>query len=465
MTSQNFSTYQSPFTWRYSSDHIRQIWSEENKRIIWRQIWIAVAKVQSEFGLISNEQLEDLRNHAKDIDMRRALEIEEEIRHDLMAELKTFAEQCRLGGGVIHLGMTSTDIVDNADVIRVRDSLDILISNLRKLISILLDLIDRWADYPIMGFTHLQPAEPTTLGYRFAQYAQDLDLDIKNIIHIRKNLKGKGIRGAVGTSGSFSELIGEKNLTTFERRLSDELDLPFFEVTTQVYPRKQDYLLLTALAGLGATLYKFSFDLRFLQTPSIGELAEPFDPKQVGSSAMPFKRNPVQAEKINSLARLLAQFPRIAWDDAALTVLERTLDDSANRRIVIPEAFLIADEILRVSLNIFIRLQIDENAIHRTLSKYGPFSAIEKVLMALGKAGANRQEMHEKLRRHSLEAWSAIQAGYENPLLKSLINDEGIKKFIDEESLKYLLDSSNYTGSAGAQARNLSQNIRKSLDL
>ena len=200
---------------------------------------------------------------------------------------------------------------------------------------------------PLIALTHLQPAEPSTLGYRLASYAQDLLEDWHMLRERRQSLRGKGFKGAVGTGASYAELIGAENLAGFEQRLSEQLGLPFYPVATQVYPRKQDYRVLSALAGLGGSLYKFAFDLRILQSPSLGELSEPFGKKQVGSSAMPFKRNPISAEKIDSLARSLAQMPRVAWDNAAHSLLERTLDDSANRRSLLPEAFLITDELLR----------------------------------------------------------------------------------------------------------------------
>ncbi len=459
----NYSSYLSPFTWRYGSDEMRAIWSESNKRLIWRRIWVALAEVQAEFGLVSPEQVDDLRTHAEKIDVERAIEIEAEIHHDLMAEVKTFAEQCSVGGGIIHLGMTSMDIVDNTDALRVRQSLDLTITRLAALLTTLADQIDRWADTAIMGFTHLQPAEPTTLGYRLAQYGQDLLIDWQNLTRLRASLKGKGLKGAAGTSASYAELLGLENLPRFEARLSEILDLPFFPVATQVYPRKQDYDILSALAGVGASLYKFAFDLRLLQSPPIGELAEPFGKKQVGSSAMPFKRNPIRAEKIDSLARMLAQFPRVAWDNAAHTLLERTLDDSANRRTSLPEAFLIADEILRVTQNIIDGLQVNQAAMQRNVSVYVPFAATERVLMALGKAGADRQEIHERLRQHSLDAWQAIQQGNANPLVDLIANDEELSRYLPSADLHALMDATDYLGDAPQRAHTLAKTIQTSL--
>ena len=230
----------------------------------------------------------------------------------------------------------------------------------------------------------------------------------------------------MGTGASYAELIGADRLAEFENRLSARLDLPFFPVATQVYPRKQDYLLLSHLAGLGASLHKFAFDLRLLQSSPVGELNEPFGRQQVGSSAMPFKRNPIHAEKIDSLARLLAQMPRTAWDNAANSLLERTLDDSANRRTLLPEAFLICDELLLTTKRILSGLQVNETAIRRNLATYAPFAAVERVLMALVKAGADRQVMHEYLREHSLTAWGAVQSGNPNPLAELISHDPEI---------------------------------------
>ncbi len=431
---------------------MRRIWSEVHTRRMWRRIWVALAEAQLEFGLVKAEQAADLSARADDVDMPRALEIESRIHHDLMAEVKTFAGQCPLGGGIIHLGATSVDVKDNATALQIRESLGLVTGCLRDLLGILARKIDRYAATPLIAFTHLQPAEPSTLGYRLAQHAQDLLADWENLGRVRSELRGKGFKGAVGTSASYAELLDLDNLSKFESLLSKKLDLPFYPVTTQTYPRKQDYRILTALAGLGASLYKFAFDLRILQSPPIGELAEPFGSQQVGSSAMPFKRNPIRAEKINSLARLLAQFPRTAWDNAAHSLLERTLDDSANRRTILPEAFLIADEMLRIAKYVVDGLIVDESAMTRNLAIYGPFAATERVLMALGKAGADRQEMHARLRQHSLAAWDAIRTGHPNPLAESIARDPEIRHYLPEPELRSLMDASHYVGDAPQRA-------------
>jgi adenylosuccinate lyase len=459
----DYNTYLSPFTWRYGSPEMRRLWSETHKRRLWRQLWVALAETQAELGLVKPEQVADLRAHIEAVDVPRASEIEAEIHHDLVAELKTFAEQAPVGGAILHLGATSTDIEDNADVLRLRASLDLVLEKLRPLLLLFAEKIEAWAETPIMAFTHLQPAEPSTLGYRLAVYAQDLLADWQALSAARRDLRGKGFKGAVGTGAAYAEVIGAERLGEFEQRLSERLRLPFYSVATQVYPRKQDYQVVSALAGLGASLYKFAFDLRFLQSPPVGEWSEPFGKAQVGSSAMPFKRNPVNAEKIDSLARLLAQAPRLAWDNAAHSLLERTLDDSANRRTLLPEAFLAADELLMVSQKILNGLQVNEAALKRNLLTYGPFAAIERVLAALVKAGADRQAMHERLRGHAMRAWEAVQSGEANPLEESIAKDEEFRRFLAEGESRSLMDASRHVGDAPQRARELAQELKSYL--
>jgi adenylosuccinate lyase len=459
----DFDTYLSPFTWRYGTPAMRQLWSETNKRLLWRKLWVALAEVQAEYGLVKAEQVTDLRKHMTEIDLPRALEIEAEIQHDLMAEVRTFAEQCPLGGGIIHFGATSMDIEDNCDVLRLRSGLGILLKSLTSLLNTLSVQMKKWADTPLMAYTHLQPAEPSTLGYRLASYGQDLLQDYLVIKDQLSKIKGKGFKGAVGTSATYAELLGKENLVEFEKKLSKKLDLSFFSIVSQVYPRKQDYEVISALAGLGASLYKMAFDLRLLQSPAIGEMGEPFGELQVGSSAMPFKRNPIRSEKINSLARTLASLPHIAWDNAAHSLLERTLDDSANRRILLPEACLAADELLRTANAIFSKLTVETAAISRNLSAYGPFAATERVLMALVKAGANRQEMHERLRSHSLKAWENLCRGDGNPLADDLCRDGILTGYLEEQEIRTLMDIQAYTGDAAERAQGFAKTIQDAI--
>lgn len=459
----DFSSYQSPFSWRYGSPAMRQVWSERRKRLLWRTIWVALAEVQTEYGLVAPEQVADLRAHVEEINIPRALEIEAEIHHDLMAEVRVFAEQATIGGGIIHFGATSMDIEDNADALRLRESLDLTLKNLCDLLLALQRHLLEQADTPLIAFTHIQPAEPSTLGYRLAQYAQDLLDDYETLRNVRSQIRGKGFKGAVGTSASYAELLGAEQAAAFEQKLSEKLDLPFYAVATQTYPRKQDYTILAALAGLAQSLYKLAFDLRLLQSPPIGELAEPFGSKQVGSSAMPFKRNPIRAEKVDSLGRYLAQLPRIAWDNAAHSLLERTLDDSANRRIILPEAFLAADEMLHTMLGIVRGLQINHAALQRNLEIYGPFAATERVLMATVRAGASRQDMHEVIRAHSMQAWQAIRAGEPNPLIQQLAQEPEILKYISAEQVQKQMDYTQHVGNAPQKAREMAQTIERLL--
>jgi adenylosuccinate lyase len=464
-------TYLSPFSWRYGSDEMRQIWSETHKRRLWRRLWVALAEAQQQAGLITQAQVDDLKAHAHEIDVNRAHQIETEIHHDLMAEVKTFAEQCPVGGGIVHLGATSMDIEDNADALRLRESLDLTLTRLASLLGELAALIERWAATPAIGFTHLQPAEPTTLGYRLAQYGFDLLTDLSELRRVRAGIRGKGFKGAVGTSASYQELLrsplsGSQSSITpaqLEAHIMTAIDLEPFPVATQTYPRKQDWLVLNALAGLAGSLYKFAFDLRLLQAPSLGEWAEPFGRKQVGSSAMPFKRNPINAENIDSLARLVATLPRLAWDNAAHSLLERTLDDSANRREMLPTAFLAADEILRRATRLVQGLQVDEAALQRNLEKYGTFAATERVLMAGVKAGGSRQKLHEIIREHSLAAWADIAAGRPNPLPRRLSGEARLTAYLSPEQILSLLDASQYVGDAPERARQLARQIHQTL--
>ncbi len=455
----DYETYQSPFTWRYASAEMRQVWSEHNKRLLWRRIWVELARAQSAYGLVSPAQVADLEQHAAAIDIPRALAIEAEIHHDLMAEVRTFAGQCPLGGGIIHLGATSMDIEDNADALRIRQALSLVTGRLGRLLLALAGQMEAWADLPVMAFTHLQPAEPTTLGYRLAFYAQDLFADYHALLALKAGLRGKGFKGAVGTAASYAELLGAEQVEDFEQRLSQALGLPFFSVASQTYPRQQDYRVISALAGLGGSLYKMAFDLRLLQSPPLGEWSEPFGARQVGSSAMPFKRNPIHAEKIDSLARSLSVLPQVAWANAAHSLLERTLDDSANRRTLLPEAFLICDELLLTAHKIFKGLQVNREATARNLESYAPFACTERVLMALVKGGADRQAMHERLREHALAAWGEVQAGRPNPLAERIPADDVFLQHVSAAELTALMSAAGYTGMAADRARQMAAAI------
>lgn len=459
-------TFLSPFTWRYGSEAMRRVWSEANKRRLWRRIWVALADAQQAAGMVSAEQVKDLHAHENELDLERAKQIEAEIHHDLMSEVKTFAEQCPVGGGIIHLGATSMDIEDNADAMRLRDSLMIVLDGLRGLLTQLAEMIGQESERVCMAFTHIQPAEPTTVGYRLATYAQDLLEDYHALIEVLHDVRGKGFKGAVGTSASYTELLHSTGMTPaeMETRIMNALGLEAFVIATQTYTRRQDWVVISALAGMGMTLYKMAFDMRLLQSPPFGEWAEPFGRSQVGSSAMPFKRNPINTENIDSLARYLATLPRVAWDNGAHNLLERTLDDSANRRIILPEAFLCADELLLKARRILNGLRIDDVAISRNLDVYGTFAATERVLMEAVRQGGDRQEFHEIIREHSLFAWEILRQGGENPLIKALCADPRVTSLIPVQRVQELMHAHTYVGDAPERARKMAAMIRSSLE-
>lgn len=465
MQDYTFETYLSPYTWRYGSEEMRRVWSLAYERRLWRKLWVALAEAQEKVGLVSAAQVADLREHQDDIDLETAFKFEAELHHDLMAEVHTYAAQCPIGGGIIHLGATSMDIEDNAMVLRLREACDLILGKLGDLLRLLANSIQQHAETVCMAFTHIQPAEPTTLGYRLAFYAQDLLADFQALGQLRENLKGKGFKGAVGTSASYQELLKGTGLSPrdLENEIMKRVGLEAFEVASQTYPRRQDWEVVTCLAGIGITVYKFAFDLRILQSPPFGEWGEPFAKKQIGSSAMPFKRNPINAENINSLARYLATLPRVMWDNAAHSLLERTLDDSGNRRSVLPEAFLIVDELLKRLHRLVAQLRVDEVAIQQNLGVYGVFAATERLMMEAVRRGGNRQELHEFIRQHSLTAWEAVREGKDNPLRALLAEDGHIGELMDREEVMGLLDASDYVGDAAERARNLAGMVEKVL--
>jgi adenylosuccinate lyase len=385
--SYSYDTYLSPYTWRYGSTEMRRVWSELHRRLLWRRIWVALAEAQEAAGLVRAEQVADLRAHAGQIDLERALAVEAEIHHDLMAEVKTYAEQCPVGGAIIHLGATSMDIEDNAEALRLREALDLLLGKVADLLRAFADQIDAWADAPTMAFTHLQPAEPTTVGYRLAQYAQDLLVDYAELRRVRSGLKGKGLKGAVGTSASYAQLLAGTGMTPveLETRVMAAFDLDAHPVTTQIYPRKQEYLVLSALASLAQTLYKFAFDLRILQSPPIGEWAEPFRAGRSGQAPCP--SSATRSMRRTSTASRACS-PRCPGSHGTM---RRTPCWSARSTIrptagqYCPKAFLIADEIVARALRLITGLRVDRLAAERLLAAYGPFAATERLLMELAR--------------------------------------------------------------------------------
>ena len=443
-----FDTFISPLTWRYGSSEMKEIWSERNKRLILRRVWVALAKVQNKAGLVSDAQLADLQAHSEDVDIERALEIETTIHHDLMAEIKTYAEQCKVGGGIIHLGATSMDVLDNADALRLKEAIRLILARTKELRNTFADQAMRYKDLPCMAFTHIQSAEVTTVGYRLALVVQDLDECISELEGL--DIRGKGMKGAVGTRASYKCLLDGTGLSSedMDKAVMDELGLTAYDGATQVYPRMQDLRVMHVLDSLSCALAKFALDFRMLQSTAIGEWSEPFGKSQVGSSAMPFKRNPINCEKIDSLCRYVHSLVPGSWDNASLSILERTLDDSANRRLFLPQAFLALDEVLSTAQKVVSGMNVHEAAIRRNLESYGVFAATERLLMELGRRGADRQAMHEVIRNQSLKAWADVQEGKANPLKNLLSADPEILRYMSADEILRCLDASDYYGDA-----------------
>jgi adenylosuccinate lyase len=448
-------TYISPFTWRYASEEMRHLWSETHRRRLMRRIWISLAAAQHRAGLVTAEQVADLRQYANAVDIERSAELEKQLHHDVMAEIHTFAEQAPIGGPILHWGATSADIVDNADALRLREALRLVARRLEDLLLVVAQHIEATAELPVMAYTHIQPAEPTTQGYRLATYGQDFLACYEQLRGLSDTLRGKGMKGAVGTQASFSDILAASDMTAeeMEALVMEALGLPYFPVATQTYPRHQDLVVTQQLAALAAALHKFALDFRILQSPTFGEWAEPFGKQQVGSSAMPFKRNPINTENMCSLARFIGAMPQVMWENASQAILERSLDDSANRRIVLAESFLATDELLVRATRILRDMTLDQEAIGGNLARFGPFAATERLLIAMVAKGASRQEAHEWLRQSSLRAWQALREGHANPLPELVRADERVRQYVTAGEIDGLMDISTHTGTAPARAR------------
>jgi len=438
----DFKNYTSVFSWRYGSEEMRKIFSEENKYKLLRKIWVALARAEAKTGLVSKEELSDLEKNESNIDIERIWEIEKDTAHDVVAAIKEFAEKAKIGGGKIHLGATSMDISDNAETIRILKALNLIEENLKKLLKEFAAKIEKYADTPCMGYTHLQPAEPTTLGYRFAFYAQDLLLDLELLQFVKKNLKSKGIKGAVGTSASYVNLLDEEKAVMLETEVMKDLEIEAAPITNQTSPRKIEFWVANLLASVAQSLCKFAFDLRIMQSPGFGEWQEPFGKNQVGSSAMPFKKNPIKSEQICSLARLVVNLSRVSWDNASHMLLERTLDDSANRRVVVPEMFLSVDEMLSSAIKIASGLIINNEQISQNLNKYWIQSMSEVIMVKLVQKGMNRQKAHELLRKIAMEGGDP-------------------RKELSKDDSDSIMDAKNHIGNAPQKALELAGKIKK----
>jgi adenylosuccinate lyase len=442
---------------------MRALFSEQTKRRMWRRLWLALAQAQARAGLVSDDELADLRRHVDHIDIEAAHEIEAEIQHDLMAELRVYASQATIGGGKLHLGATSMDVEDNVDTARIKLALRMLAAGIHAALEAFADKIEQYAALPCMAYTHLQAAEPTTLGFRMSLWAQDLYFDYENLCCLADWLPAKGLRGAVGTSASYASLLDDSATTPadVEREVLDAFGLRALTISGQTYPRRLDYVVTSSLAAFAASCAKFAFDVRVLASSPFGELGEPFGRSQVGSSAMPFKRNPILSERICSLARVVEAYAGVAWHNAAENLLERTLDDSANRRVMIPETFLAADELATLVGRVIAGVRVDEIRIERNLAEFGPFAGVEAVLMAATKRGADRQAMHERLREASMRAWEAVRKGGHNPLQEILAGDADVARYVQQGELAQLMDPKRHLGLAESTARAVARRLRQ----
>ncbi|GIW94977.1 MAG: adenylosuccinate lyase [Pirellulaceae bacterium] len=426
MTIENDTVYHNPLVRRYASAEMSELWSERRRVRTWRQLWLALAETQKELGLpITDEQLDQMRVALDDIDWAAAQQYEQKLRHDVMAHLHAFADRCPAARGIIHWGATSCFVTDNADLILMRDALGLVRDRLVSAIDALAEFARRFRDLPCLAFTHFQPAQPTTVGKRACLWLYDLVTDLEEIETRLARLKARGVKGTTGTQASFLHLFAgdHQKVRQLDHRLAQKIGFASaYPVTGQTYPRKVDTQILDALAGIGQSAHKMATDVRLLAHRR--ELDEPFEAEQVGSSAMAYKRNPMRSERICALARYLMGLPAMAAQTAAVQWLERTLDDSALRRVVIPQAFLAADAVLVLYGNVVSGLVVYPAIVKANLDQELPFLATEIILMEAVRRGGDRQELHERLRRHSLQAARKIkEEGAPNDLLERLKAD------------------------------------------
>lgn len=444
--------YISPLGQRYASEEMQRIFSNDKKFRIWRRLWIALAESEKELGLaITQEQIDELKAHAEDINYDVAREREKIVRHDVMSHVYAYGLQCPNAKGIIHLGATSCFVGDNTDLIVMYEALELV---KKKLVNVLAELKKFALDYkdlPVLAFTHFQPAQPTTLGKRAAIWAQDLLLDYEELCFLLENKKLRGCKGTTGTQASFMELFDndEAKVKQLDQMVAHRMGYEkSFAVSTQTYSRKVDSRILNALGSIAQSAHKFSNDIRLLQ--NLKEVEEPFEKGQIGSSAMAYKRNPMRSERMASLANYVIADTLNPAITAATQWFERTLDDSANKRISIPEAFLAVDGILDLYLNITDGLVVYPKVIESHLMKELPFMATEMILMDAVKAGGDRQELHERIRVHSMAAGKVVkEEGLENDLLKRIAEDAMFP--MNMEQLKAIMSPINFVGRAPSQ--------------
>ncbi len=446
----NLDQYDNPLVARYASAEMTGLWSPQRKFSTWRRLWIALAEAEAELGLpISTSQLEELRAHADDIDFAAAARYERQLRHDVMAHVHAYGDVCPSARGIIHLGATSCYVTDNTDLILIREALQMVAARLATVIDQLARFAVAWRDLPCLAFTHLQPAQPTTVGKRACLWAFDLVLDLQEVEHRLATLRARGIKGTTGTQASFLSLFDgdHARVKQLARRVCEKLGFADdYAVTGQTYSRKVDAQVLGVLSGIAQSAHKAATDLRLLQGRK--EIEEPFETDQIGSSAMAYKRNPMRSERICGLARYVISLESSAASTAATQWLERTLDDSANRRLTLPQAFLAVDALLLLYQNVTSNLAVYPRVIARYLAEELPFMATENVLMAAVRLGGDRQTLHEKIRQHSQAAAQVVkQEGRPNDLLARLKGDPAFEGL----DLDELADARQFVGRAPQQ--------------
>ena len=444
----------SSFSERYASEEMQYLFSPDKKFSTWRKLWVALAESEKELGLekegkpvITDEMIEEMKAHLYDINYEEAEELEKQLRHDVMSHIHAYAKQCPKAAGIIHLGATSCYVGDNTDIIVMKEALELIKKKLVNVIKLLSDFADKYKSLPTLGYTHFQAAQPTTVGKRATLWLQDFLMDLNDLEYVSSSLRLLGCKGTTGTQASFVELFEDKNIPEeLDKLIAKKMGFNnYYPVSGQTYSRKVDARVYNILVGIATSSSKMSNDLRLLQ--HLKEIEEPFEKSQVGSSAMPYKRNPMRSERIASLSRYVIVNSLNSDTTASSQWLERTLDDSANRRIAISEGFLTTDAILDLCINVTDGLVVNEKVIEKNLQEELPFMITENILMDKVKEGGNRQELHEEIRKLSLEASAHVkQEGLDNDLFKRMCESKILN--ISKDKQKEYLDASKYIGRA-----------------
>lgn len=444
--------YNTPLNSRYASKEMSYIFSEDKKFTTWRKLWVALAECEKELGLnITDKQIEELKSHINDINYDDAIKREKEVRHDVMSHVYAYGLQCPTAKGIIHLGATSCYVGDNTDIIIMRDGLLLIRKKIINIIDALSKFAEKNKDIPTLGFTHLQPAQLTTVGKRATLWIQDLVMDLENIDFVLSNLKLRGVKGTTGTQASFMELFegDESKVKELDKLVANKMGFSkSFGVTGQTYPRKLDSIVLNTLSEVAQSAYKFSNDLRLLQ--NMKEMEEPFEKNQIGSSAMAYKRNPMRSERISGLARFVITASLNPAITASTQWFERTLDDSANKRLSVSESFLALDGVLNLYLNISENMVVYKKVISAHVNNELPFMATENIIMECVKRGGDRQELHERIREHSMAAAQRVKMdGLNNDLIDRIKNDSFFN--LTNEEIDDIIDPKKFIGRAPGQ--------------